>query len=116
MLDYVRSLGDCFRKSRNELGLTQSQVAEKAGVDTRTVMNIENYKGNPKMEVLFPLIRTLQIDPWEVFYPELEQGSPAMRQLQLLLMESSEDEIEALLPICRAARDVLKAKEPITIE
>lgn len=51
---YSKPLGDAVKRARGELDLTQSQVAEAANIDVRTVLNIENYKGNPKMEVLYP--------------------------------------------------------------
>lgn len=71
MQDYSRLLGDALKRARGESGYTQREVADKIGKDVRTVLNIENYKGNPKMEVLYPLIRALNIDAREVFYPEL---------------------------------------------
>ena len=54
---YSKPLGDAVKRARGEQNLTQSQVAEAANIDVRTVLNIENYKGNPKMEVLYPLVR-----------------------------------------------------------
>ena len=44
-----------------------------ADIDVRTVMNIENHKANPKMEVLYPLIRALRIDARTIFNPELQR-------------------------------------------
>lgn len=44
MQEFSYPLGDAIKRARGELGLTQSQVAEKSGIDARTVMNIENYK------------------------------------------------------------------------
>ena len=55
----------------NSKMLTQDSVAERVAIDLCKIINIENYNGNSKMEVLFPLIRALHIDPWEIFYPEL---------------------------------------------
>ena len=52
MKEFSRPLGDAVKRARGEQDLTQGQVAGMIGRDTRTVMNIENYKGNPKMEVL----------------------------------------------------------------
>ena len=49
MQSYSRPLGDAVKRARAELGFTQNQVAEAADIDVRTVLNIENYKGNPKM-------------------------------------------------------------------
>ena len=57
MHDYSHPLGDAVKRARGRLDLTQSEVADLADIDVRTVLNIENYKGNPKMEVLYPLIR-----------------------------------------------------------
>ena len=76
MSDYAHTLGDAVKRARGKSGLTQSEVADAANVDVRTVLNIENYKGNPKMEVLYPLIRVLKIDTKEVFYPEMQRESP----------------------------------------
>lgn len=77
MPDYSHPLGDAVRRSRMKLDLTQSEVAESIDVDVRTVLNIENCKGNPKMEVLYPLVRVLKIDAKEIFYPEMQREGPA---------------------------------------
>lgn len=52
-------------------------------IDARTVLNIENYKGNPKMEVLFPLIRALKIDPNLIFYPERQLSNSHLTYLHI---------------------------------
>jgi transcriptional regulator with XRE-family HTH domain len=49
MKDYVQAVGDAFKKARFEQGLTLESVAEKSNVDVRTVINIEQYRGNPKL-------------------------------------------------------------------
>ena len=85
MQEFSQPLGDAVKKARGELGLTQNQVADQIDVDVRTVMNIENYKGNPKMEILFPLIRALKIDSREIFHPEILLDNPAVRKLHLLI-------------------------------
>ena len=116
MNDFSRPLGDAVKKARTELGLTQARVADQINIDARTVMNIENYNANPKMEVLYPLVRTLKVDPWDIFYPELQNRNAAFRQLQILLKDCSDEEIESLLPICRATLSVLRSKNTIKIK
>ena len=101
MQEYSRSLGDVIKRARGKLGLTQNEVADAADIDVRTVLNIENYKGNPKMEVLYPLVRALKIDAREIFNPEIQRESPALRQLRLLIEECSEEEAEAIIPVFR---------------
>lgn len=56
MQDYTKSLGSAVKQARDNLGYTQARVAELADIDVRTVLNIENLKGNPKFEVLYPKI------------------------------------------------------------
>ena len=115
MPDYSRPLGDAVKRARGRQGLTQNEVANAAGIDVRTVLNIENYKGNPKMEVLFPLVRALNIDAREIFNPEIQRETPALQQLRLLVEECSEDDAEAMVSILQAILKVIKAKRKTDI-
>ena len=94
MYDFSYPLGNAVKSTRYQRGLTQLQVADMADIDVRTVMNIENYKANPKMEVLYPLVRALRIDARTIFTPELQRESPALQQLRLMVEECSEQEAE----------------------
>lgn len=109
MQEFSRPLGDVVKRARGELNLTQSQVASRIDKDTRTVMNIENYKGNPKLEVLFPLVRVLKIDPREIFHPEMRRESPAIRQLRFLIEDCSEQEAATLIPVIESVLSALRA-------
>ena len=112
---YSKPLGDAVKRARGEQNLTQSQVAEAANIDVRTVLNIENYKANPKMEVLYPLIRALRIDARSIFNPELQRETPALQQLRLMIEECSEQEAEALIPVVESVIAALRTKDAIEI-
>jgi transcriptional regulator with XRE-family HTH domain len=116
MHEYSRPLGDAVKRARGKLGLTQNEVADMADVDVRTVLNIENYKGNPKMEVLYPLIRALKIDAREIFNPEIRRESPALRQLRVLIEECSEEEAAAIIPVFQSVLTALRDKNALPIE
>lgn len=116
MSEYSRPLGDTVKKARKKMGLTQNQVAVLTNSDERTIMNIENYKANTTMEVLYPLIRTLRIDPRDIFYPEMDKESPTHYQLQLLINGWSEEEAAALIPVCQAVISALRANDGIPIK
>ena len=116
MHDYSRPLGDAVKRARGKLDLTQSEVADLADIDVRTVLNIENYKGNPKMEVLYPLVRTLKIDAREIFNPEIRRESPALRQLRVLIEECSEEEAAAIIPVFQSVLMALRDKNALPIE
>ena len=110
MSDYIKTLGIVVRNARIQMKLTQNDVADRINVDNRTILNIENQRGNPKLEVLYPLIRELKIDPNHIFYPELEQdANPDLLRLQALLSQCSINELHALLPMCETFISVMRS-------
>lgn len=114
--EYSRPLGDAIKRARGKLGLTQNEVADAAEIDVRTVLNIENYKGNPKLEVLYPLVRALRIDAREIFNPEMRRETPALRQFRLLIEECSEEEAAAIIPVFQAVLTALRDQNATPIE
>ena len=115
MPEYSKSLGDVVKAARKRMDLTQNEVANSIDVDVRTVINIENYKGNPKLEVLYPLIRSLKIDAREIFYPEMQRESPALRQLRLFVEDCSEGEAATLIPVLQSVVSALRDKNAMSI-
>lgn len=110
MKEYSRSLGDAVKRARGASGLTQREVADRINKDVRTVLNIENYKGNPKLEVLYPLVRAMNIDPQEVFYPNMQKDSPVLRKLRLLVDDCSEEEAAVLIPVLQSVLRAIRSK------
>lgn len=110
MKEYSRSLGDAVKRARGASGLTQREVADKMDKDVRTVLNIENYKGNPKLEVLYPLVRALNMDSREIFYPNMQRESPALRKLRLLVEDCSEEEAVAMIPVFQSVLHAMRSK------
>ena len=82
MQDIKQNLADAIRKSRTELGLSQEKLAEILGFDSRTILNIENGRGNPKFEKLYPLVRHLNISADRIFYPESVTPQPNLQKLE----------------------------------
>ena len=111
MLTNKQLLGDVVKQAREALGLTQKDVAEFLNVDSRTILNIENYKGNPKFEILHPLIRILRIDARKIFNPELQHGTPATIYVNEMIASCSEQELCALIPIIEAVLSTLRHRD-----
>ena len=116
MFDFTHPLGDTVKRAREKQELTQAQVADSIDIDMRTVLNIENYKGNPKMEILFPLIRVLRIDPNEIFYPERQHETSDTKYLRFLIEDCSEQEAKTLIPIIEAVLSTLRSTQSRKIE
>lgn len=115
MPNYSRPLGDSIRNARKRLGMTQSEIADAIGIDPRTVLNIENYKGNPKMEVLYPLIRWLKLDAREIFTPEVLLEKPAVRQLKIMIDGCNDSEVQVLIPVVEAILSAMRNAEATDI-
>ena len=57
------NLGKVVRIARKRKRITQDYLAEKVGVQPRTILEIENGRGNPRFENLFVMVRLLDIAP-----------------------------------------------------
>ena len=114
MHEFSIPLGNVIKVARERLGFTQKELAENINSDVRTILNIENYRGNPKLEVLYPLIRALRIDSREIFYPEMQRNTASLTRLRLLIEECGEDEADRLIPIVQASLAALRADKPGT--
>ena len=73
MHDYVKNLAKVVRAAREEAHLSQAALAEQIGCDERTILNIENDRGNPKFEVLCQIIAYLHI-PADQISPRRSHG------------------------------------------
>lgn len=68
----MSTLGDKLRRLRKAQGLTQGELAEKVGVDIKTIVRYETGKNSPKVETL-ELI-TKELGAKIVLIPEKELG------------------------------------------
>lgn len=59
MQNMKQDLADAVREARTECGLSQEKLAEAVYMDTRTILNIEAGRGNPKFEKLYPIAMLL---------------------------------------------------------
>ena len=115
MQEFAYTLGNVVKQSRLAQKMTQLEVAERIQADERTILNIEHYKGNPKMEILWALIRALGIDANAVFYPEKAHENSDMKRLQLLLEDCSDEELSLLLSICESVLAAFRSAQGKTI-
>lgn len=108
---FSKNLGDTVRRAREESRMSQTELAEKLNLDVRTIINIENYRGNPKLEVLFPLIRELKILPEQIFFPENQCTDEIKERALLELCDCSELELKALIPVIHSVKEAIRSNE-----
>jgi transcriptional regulator with XRE-family HTH domain len=69
--------GEALQRVRIELGLTQKEVAEKAGIHPNTVARLERGKMEPSWQLVLAIAKALQVT-CEVF-SNTETGSAELR-------------------------------------
>jgi transcriptional regulator with XRE-family HTH domain len=113
MHDFQRILGERVKIERKKRGLTQKQLADLVHSNKRTILDIENSRGNPKLETLISIFSYLEIDPYTIFFPEPPTRSEALTQLEKQLHDCSEEQIQILASICKNIIEFSEAKEHI---
>ena len=116
MNEYCQPLGNTLYNARTEQGLTLDSIAEALDLDYRTISSIEHHTGNPKLEVLYKLIRYMRLDPVACFYPELNEERPELHKLQLLLADCSQKELDALYTVCKTVLNVMRSADTAKVE
>lgn len=108
---FSQSLARAVKNARIKMNLTQEQLGELVETNTRTISSIENGKSNTRMNILYPIVRTLRIDPNEIFFPEIIAESSVRHQLRALIDKCSDDEAYALLTMADTILSILRNKD-----
>ena len=104
----VDMLGKVVRTARKNKHLSQEALAERVGVCKRTIIDIENNTGNPKFEILFALVRELDLPLQQVFYPEVSENLEIKTVLVQELDNCTECELKIILAMVQSLREALK--------
>ena len=70
---FDKEMGFRLKKARTDQKLTYEELAEKSGVSSHYIKEIENHGNVPSIEKLGQLIRTLHISADPFFYPDARQ-------------------------------------------
>lgn len=111
MQNMKQNLADAVREARTGCGLSQEKLAEAVNMDTRTILNIEAGRGNPKFEKLYPIVRHLNMSADRIFYPENVTPQPNLQKLLIILNGCTEQEAENLLPAVRYLLDLMRNQD-----
>ena len=118
MNDFTKPLADAIRQARVQLNLTQEQVAELADTDPMNIMKMENTNrnANPELATLYPVVRALNINPQDIFYPEIARENPRIQLLQQLVSGCTDSEADALIPIIRELLQFMRSNNKTHID
>lgn len=104
------ALGNIVRAMRKDKHISQEVLAEQIGVCKRTIVDIENNTGNPKFEVLYSLVRELDLPLYQIFYPEVMENIEIKNTIMKELSDCSYYEMKVILSVVKSLRDTLKSE------
>ena len=84
---------------RRKLGMTQAEVAEKAGISDRTYADIERGTVNMRVETLLRICNVLRITPNEILSTDVETSTEDITEM---LNDISDNERKTALKILEA--------------
>ncbi len=92
----IIELGKSIRTFRKERNISQDGLAERSGIDRRSISDIENGKSNLSFTTLHKIVTSLQMPSDFLFYPKEDIESPALQQILVDIKDCNEAEREAL--------------------
>lgn len=97
-----KEMGFRLKKARTDQKLTYEELAEKSGVSSRYIKEIENHGNVPSIEKLGQLIRALHISADPFFYPTVSTDNLDYKRLLVYLSQCTEEQITTILAIVEA--------------
>lgn len=91
-----------LKKARLDQKLTYEELAEKSGVSTRYIKEIENQGNVPSVYKFSQLIHALNISSDPFFYSESVCDNLDYKRLEVYLSQCSENQIATILAIVEA--------------
>jgi len=108
MQDYKENLANAIRQARTEHGLSQEKLAEALGFSSRTILDAESGRGNPKFDKLYQIVTYLKVPADRIFYPDDGSSHPNLQKLLMELSDCSEDEAKELFPAVRYLLELMR--------
>lgn len=112
-IDIVNNPIDLFawkvRSERKRRHLTQKKLAERLSMNSRTIIDLETGKSNPKFETVILLARELNISVDAAIFPEMVSATVSKTVIDFFAGKS-EAEIQMYIALCKQAEAIQKDK------
>ena len=96
------------RSERKRQHLTQKQLAERLGMNSRTIIDLETCQSNPKFETVALVAKELNISVDAAIFPNMV--NQAVSKTVVDFTGESEAEIEKYIALCKQAETFQKDK------
>ena len=99
-MDTKQLIGTRIKKVRNSKGLTQEELAELMGINSKYLSSIERGKENPTLNTVLKLAESLDVNPNEIFKDiKIENPQKIKRRINTLLKKADEDQLQGIYKI-----------------
>ena len=98
----IDRLGIIIKSAREDMHLTQKQLAERLSISTRYLISIEHSRKKPSYELLFKIIRELEISANIIFYPEHGTNPSVIEKLNFFLCRCDEHDLNVIMTILQS--------------
>ena len=106
-MDKKAALGARIKALRKQQGWSQEQLAERVGISTQYVSNIERGKENPTLDLLLRLAEVLRVAPVDIFDFEAEGLDRKAIQAEIRKVIETRD-VERLRIALKVLRAILR--------
>lgn len=110
VMEEKQLFGQRVKRLRARLGLTQDQLAERIHISPKYLSNIERGKENPTLDTLLRMAKSLKVEPWEMFFVELESlnHQALKKKVSQLLEETNEEKLRLIVQLLQAVLHATK--------
>lgn len=107
-LDYV-SIGRRIKKYRIDLGLKQSQLAVRSGVEPSNISHIERAATKVSLPTLVNIANALEVSLDEIVYDSLIKNEHiSIKEINELLVDCEREELTALIQIVKTTKNIMR--------
>lgn len=98
-MNYQTLINSGIKRLRKAQMLTQDKFAEKVGLSTEALRNIEYNKYAPKADTIDSICQAFNITPFELLLPETEQDKDLLNEINCKLKLADNDKLRRISKI-----------------
>ena len=107
-LDYV-SIGRRIKKYRIDLGLKQSQLAERSGVKPSNISHIERAATKVSLPTLINIANALEVSLDEIVYDSLIKNEHiSIKEINNFISDCEPNELTAIIEIIKTTKSIIR--------
>lgn len=100
-------LGSAIREARIKKHLSQEELAETVGITPTHMKHIESEHRKPSVDVLYRIVRAVNLSLDNLFFPEESDGQEGLRKAERLLRQCSAKQLR----VAYAAMEAMLAED-----